>query len=642
MTNVPTPHHACPPSGSLLACLLVIGLFAGSCSFWQQKSDSAPPPPARKTVREAPPARSLTLAESPVLSVLHFENRTRRAELGWLRKALADLLIAELGRRPTLTVVQRERVDEVLHQTSLRPSGRPGDATTLRIGRLLGATELVVGHFGVTRNRLRVEAYLLRVTDGTVLGTLSTESTLTESPALAQAVVRQLLALLHRADPRINPRPMVGRHFLQAAKANARGEDLWEQGRRTQAVRAFEQALAVDHTYRTAYSNYSAALQALSGWDLLEFERKGKSPLTDDQVVRRVVARLVGSGFEAELGTSRVEAAKDGTRTLIVPVRVSLNPSALEAVFESLGNFGGRIEPGVTGEGPVEVTLSGRPRLNTTFVEQLRQPWRIYLHLVTRTGYSIGVYSDHRDGLVRNWILPLDHERLRIDQHKTLAFDARFTGLSREHIGQIAAVKISTKPVPGERTAVRVAVGRTRSLTSRRGSGSRPLSAVQSESRNGQDQYVTTVQSKLPTLQTAIARLWNPPIAAGPGTKSPKGLTKGQALVDLGLREGDVGFRVKPTIIRTSGDPAVDDSCRSATQVAAENWAEELTYTVVMPLWPAQTHRPSNGTNGTSSALPRILIQCQLTKDLPVFNFIDAQRFTTPLGQGTSPPHIRR
>ena len=128
-----------------------------------------------------------------------------------------------------------------------------------------------------------------------------------------------------------------------------------------------QQALAVDHTYRTAYSNYSAALQALSGWDLLEFERKGKSPLTDDQVVRRVVARLVGSGFEAELGTSRFEAAKDGTRTLIVPVRVSLNPSALEAVFESLGNFGGRIEPGVTGEGPVEVTLSGRPHLNTRF-----------------------------------------------------------------------------------------------------------------------------------------------------------------------------------------------------------------------------------------------------------------------------------
>ena len=69
-----------------------------------------------------------------VLSIFAFEDRTRKSELTWLRTGLADMLVAELAGHSSLTIVQRERVEEIIREQALQVSGRVSDHSTVKIG----------------------------------------------------------------------------------------------------------------------------------------------------------------------------------------------------------------------------------------------------------------------------------------------------------------------------------------------------------------------------------------------------------------------------------------------------------------------------------------------------------------------------
>lgn len=143
-----------------------------------------------------PTVPALTFPSPLILFVSYFEDRAAQPELRWWREGLAEMLIAELSRRPDLIVIQRERVDEVIREQSLAPSGRITDETGLRIGQVLGATVLVTGRLTVPNGNVRLDARLIEIEQRTVLGTASAEGPIDHAPAVATELVERVLRLL--------------------------------------------------------------------------------------------------------------------------------------------------------------------------------------------------------------------------------------------------------------------------------------------------------------------------------------------------------------------------------------------------------------------------------------------------------------
>ena len=108
-----------------------------------------------------PSGSNLTSFPEPlVISVLYFEDRIHLREFAWARKGLADMLITDLTQASGLRVVQRERLEVVLREQSLQAAGRIEEKTAVRIGRLTGATVILLGSATRVGETLRLDASL--------------------------------------------------------------------------------------------------------------------------------------------------------------------------------------------------------------------------------------------------------------------------------------------------------------------------------------------------------------------------------------------------------------------------------------------------------------------------------------------------
>ena len=126
---------------------------------------------------QAPQSHPQYLGSLPIplrLAVLEFDNPTLDPTIEKLRVLLPDLLISNLAGRGQITVVERALLNKIISEQSLQVSGAVTDDQVVRIGALSGASGLLVGKvFSVDRMTARIEARLIGVQNGEVLGTFA-------------------------------------------------------------------------------------------------------------------------------------------------------------------------------------------------------------------------------------------------------------------------------------------------------------------------------------------------------------------------------------------------------------------------------------------------------------------------------------
>jgi tetratricopeptide (TPR) repeat protein/TolB-like protein len=109
-------------------------------------------------------AEAQTVGGSRIL-VVPFENVQREPRLYWLSEASAMLLADELRARglPAIPRDERVRAFEELH---LPLSASLSHATVIKVGHLVGATEVIVGTLALDGDNLKVEAHSIRIDVG--------------------------------------------------------------------------------------------------------------------------------------------------------------------------------------------------------------------------------------------------------------------------------------------------------------------------------------------------------------------------------------------------------------------------------------------------------------------------------------------
>ena len=110
------------------------------------------------------------LAEGkPTVAVLYFGYTGDTAELRVLKKGLAQMLISDLSASGTVQLVERDRLQEVLHELTLGQSEKFDQDTVAKLGSLTGAQYLVMGSYFDLMNTLVVDAKVVEVSTGNIL-----------------------------------------------------------------------------------------------------------------------------------------------------------------------------------------------------------------------------------------------------------------------------------------------------------------------------------------------------------------------------------------------------------------------------------------------------------------------------------------
>ncbi|HUX35194.1 MAG TPA: CsgG/HfaB family protein [Gemmatimonadaceae bacterium] len=98
----------------------------------------------------APAAAAAQGANKPVVAVLSFDNNSigkDAADYNGIGKGIADFLITDMASNPSVALVDRDKIQQVLQEQNLVKQGAVDPQTAVRVGKLLGAQYMVTGGF---------------------------------------------------------------------------------------------------------------------------------------------------------------------------------------------------------------------------------------------------------------------------------------------------------------------------------------------------------------------------------------------------------------------------------------------------------------------------------------------------------------
>lgn len=113
----------------------------------------------------APPAAAGQSAPGSRILVIPFENVKHELRLHWLSEAAAVLLADELNARGLGAIARDDRV-RAFEQLHLPLAASLSHATVIKVGHLVGATEVIVGTFALDGDDLKVDAHSIRIDVG--------------------------------------------------------------------------------------------------------------------------------------------------------------------------------------------------------------------------------------------------------------------------------------------------------------------------------------------------------------------------------------------------------------------------------------------------------------------------------------------
>jgi TolB-like protein/Flp pilus assembly protein TadD len=255
LTKGPSPLSAEGP--------LAVGLFQ-LVARMIEKDPARRPAGMREVLRDldalaAGNALPLAALGDHTVAVTGFANVTGRPDDAWIGTGLAETVSAGLAEVPGLAVVSRERILEVLREMGLPPDASD-PALAVRVGREIGAHDVVSGAVQALGDRIRVTVRVTDAATGRVLLNPRVDGAREAIFDVQDRLVAELVAGLQGHLPAARPEET---HSLEAYEACSKGLLNFQEESQESIDRAivfFERAASLDPGYARAHMLLGAAL----------------------------------------------------------------------------------------------------------------------------------------------------------------------------------------------------------------------------------------------------------------------------------------------------------------------------------------------------------------------------------------------
>ena len=103
------------------------------------------------------------------IAISYFDNSSGDAKYNALSKGIADMLITDLSKIKGVTIVEREKLEKLIQEIKLGQSKYFDPTTAQKLGKGLGAQNILTGSFYILDNTIRIDARLIDVQTGGIV-----------------------------------------------------------------------------------------------------------------------------------------------------------------------------------------------------------------------------------------------------------------------------------------------------------------------------------------------------------------------------------------------------------------------------------------------------------------------------------------
>jgi TolB-like protein len=191
------------------------------------------------------------------VAVMEFTNAAPQGELASLGKGLQSMVTTDLAQVPSLQLVERARLSDLVGELKLGKSGLVDAGTASRVGKLAGATHLLAGSFTVVGARMRLDGRLFRVDSG---ATLLAESIEGEKDAFFELEKSLVAKIVDKLGVKLLPKEraaLARPHTTDfgAFQSFSDGVALFDEKKYDEAVAALRAAAGRDADFRSPSSS---------------------------------------------------------------------------------------------------------------------------------------------------------------------------------------------------------------------------------------------------------------------------------------------------------------------------------------------------------------------------------------------------
>jgi TolB-like protein len=187
------------------------------------------------------------------VAVMDFTNAAGD-DLAHLGKGLQSMLTTDLAEVEDFELVERARLSDIRAELDLSQSKLIDKKTAVRIGKLSGASHLIVGTYTVVGDRMRIDTRMFAAESGTILLTAKVDGKKDDFFELEKDLVKQLVGATG-ATLSSKERARLGKIHtadFQAFEKFSQGIDLFDAQRYDDAIQAMRQASTIDAEFDLA------------------------------------------------------------------------------------------------------------------------------------------------------------------------------------------------------------------------------------------------------------------------------------------------------------------------------------------------------------------------------------------------------
>ena len=107
-------------------------------------------------------------AAKPTVAILYFDY-DKSDDLEVLKKGLAQMLISDLSSHPSVTLVERARVQALFDELKLSETKKVDPQTAVKVGKLLSAQYVLLGGYFAFAGKLQINTRLLKTETGVLI-----------------------------------------------------------------------------------------------------------------------------------------------------------------------------------------------------------------------------------------------------------------------------------------------------------------------------------------------------------------------------------------------------------------------------------------------------------------------------------------
>ncbi|MDO8805702.1 MAG: CsgG/HfaB family protein [Elusimicrobiota bacterium] len=111
-----------------------------------------------------------------IIAILPFRNNSSDKNLDVAGSTLADLISAQMASKKGFKLVERQRIEEILSEMKLGPTGMIDPNTAIQVGKILGANVMAFGSFSTLGKKVLLTMRLVKVETGEIVGGVTERS----------------------------------------------------------------------------------------------------------------------------------------------------------------------------------------------------------------------------------------------------------------------------------------------------------------------------------------------------------------------------------------------------------------------------------------------------------------------------------